>query len=113
MPPSARAREQLRFMHNPRTEEPMATTPPVVEPAKPKLRWYQHVWCALPLALVAVGGAIGGACGGAAWVLNQAVFQKTANPILRYVFTGMISATAVMLYLGIAIGLALVLRPNG
>lgn len=70
---------------------------------KPKLAWYEHIWIALPIALLGVGGAIGGACGGAAWAANKTVFQKTENPILRYVWTGMISALAVAAYLVIAL----------
>ncbi len=66
----------------------MSTPPPVPEPTKPKLVWYQQVWLALPFALVAVGGAIGGACGGAAWAINQQVFKKTKHTVLRYVWTG-------------------------
>ena len=68
----------------------------------PKLAWYEHVWIALPIALVGVGGAIGGACGGAAWAANKTVFKKTENPILRYVWTGLISASAIIVYLVIA-----------
>jgi len=45
-------------------------------------------------------------------VLNQAVFQKTANPVLRYVWTGLISAAAVTLWLAIAITLALFVKPQ-
>lgn len=75
------------------------TTPPN---SKPKLEWYEHVWLALPFGLVAVGGAIGGACGGAAWALNRVVFVKTQNPVLRYVWTGLISAAAVLTWLILA-----------
>jgi hypothetical protein len=77
----------------------MSTPPTTSEPNKPKLAWYQHVWLALPFALVAVGGAIGGACGGTAWAINQKVFQKTEHPVLRYVWTGLISAAAVVAYI--------------
>ncbi len=80
----------------------MSTPPPVPEPTKPKLVWYQQVWLALPFALVAVGGAIGGACGGAAWAINQQVFKKTKHTVLRYVWTGLISAAAVVAYLVLA-----------
>ena len=52
--------------------------------------------------MVAVGGAIGGACGGAAWAINQKVFQKTEHPVLRYVWTGLISAAAVVAYIVLA-----------
>jgi hypothetical protein len=79
------------------------TIAPLKSPAaKPKLAWYEHVWAALPLCLVAVGGAIGGGIGGAAWVVNRAVFQKVRQPVLRYVLTGLISAAAVVAWLVLA-----------
>lgn len=77
----------------------MNTPLPVPETTKPKLLWYQHVWLALPFALVAFGGLIGGACGGAAWAINQKVFQKTEHQVLRYLWTGLISAAAVLVYI--------------
>jgi hypothetical protein len=80
----------------PRTPVSLATTPT-------KLQWYEQLWIALPFALVAVGGAIGGACGGMAWAINKTVFKKTESPALRYVFTGLISASAVIVYLVVAI----------
>jgi len=70
---------------------------------KLKLAWYEHIWIALPVSLLGVGGAIGGACGGAAWAINKTVFKKTENPILRYVWTGLISASAGVLYLILAL----------
>jgi hypothetical protein len=80
----------------------MSTPRSIPEPAKPQVLWYQHVWLALPFALVAVGGAIGGACGGAAWAINLNVFQKTQHAVLRYVWTGLISAAAVVTYVVLA-----------
>jgi hypothetical protein len=84
----------------------VATPPPVhrlaplpVVPSQHDLRWYEHVWVALPFAMVAFGGLIGGGCGGAAWAINKSVFQKTQNPVLRYVFTGIISVGAFVLWL--------------
>jgi hypothetical protein len=78
--------------------------PPIIQPRtpKPQFEWYEHLWMGLPIALVAVGGAIGGACGGAAWAVNRTVFLKTQHPVLRYVWTGMISAAAVVAYLILA-----------
>src|SRR5258708_1709384 len=97
------ASEAERWRHR-TLRTPMTTPPSLPDTTKPKLTWYQHVWLALPFALVAVaswtcvallgfprmlvGGAIGGACGGAAWAINRQVFQKTEHPILRYVWTG-------------------------
>jgi len=81
---------------------PKAIVPPKSPASKPKLTWYEHVWAALPLCLVAVGGCIGGGIGGAAWVVNRAVFQKVRQPVLRYVLTGLISAAAVVAWLVLA-----------
>jgi hypothetical protein len=68
----------------------------------PKLTWYQHIWIGWPMGLVAVGGAIGGACGGAAWVLNKRVFHATSNPLLRYLWTGLISVASIFTYIVVA-----------
>ena len=64
-----------------------------------KLRWYQHIWLALPFILLLFGGAIGGACGGAAWTINGWVFRRTEHPMRRYLWTGLISLTAVAAFL--------------
>ena len=53
----------------------------------------------MPLILVVLGGCIGGACGGGAAALNYAVFQKVSNPVLKYVWTGLISAGAFIVWL--------------
>lgn len=68
-----------------------------------RLTWYHQLWIGLPFALVAVGGMIGGAIGGAAWAVNKQVFQKTRNPVMRYVWTGLISLAAVSAYVGIVV----------
>jgi len=94
--PSAPASPAIPPPLPPTRIQPVATV-------NPPMAWYEQVWIALPIALVAFGGAIGGACGGAAWAVNRAVFKKTANPVLRYVWTGLISASAVVLYLLIAL----------
>lgn len=86
----------------------MSTPPPLPEAPKPKLAWYETLWIALPIALVFVGGAIGGACGGAAWGVNKKVFEVTKNPVLRYLWTGLISLAAVVAYVivaGLVVGL--------
>ena len=85
------------------------TGPGAVPPAK--LAWYEQAWVALPFALVAVGGAIGGACGGLAWAINQRVFRATRPPVLRYLFTGLISVAAVVLYFVLALAVMSVIRP--
>jgi hypothetical protein len=58
----------------------------------------------LLLVVVAfVGGAVGDACGGAAWIINLKVFQRTEHPVLRYVWTGLISAAAAAVYVIVAL----------
>lgn len=69
---------------------------------KPNLTWYQYIWIGLPLLLIAIGGAIGGACGGAACAINRTVFLKTSNPVLKYVWTGIISAAAFVVWFIVA-----------
>jgi hypothetical protein len=80
----------------------MTNPPSIPVAAKPKLTWYQYIWVGWPIALVAVGGAIGGACGGGAWALNQKVFHATKHPLLRYLWTGLISIAAVVTYFIVA-----------
>ena len=76
---------------------PIAPVGPPLE--APKLLWYHYIWIGLPLILVARGGCLGGACGGAACALNYTVFQKTSNPVLKYVWTGIISAAAFVVWI--------------
>ena len=75
---------------------------PVIEQPKPKFTWYQYVWIGWPLILIILGGAIGGGLGGAAAAINYKIFQKIQHPVLRYVWTGLISVAAVMAWLVIA-----------
>ncbi len=109
-PPPPSGLRTTRPPASPPTPPPPAPAPatalkPVGSSITPvtKLVWYEQVWAGLPLALVFVGGAIGGGIGGAAWALNRQVFQKTKNRVLRYVWTGLISMTAVAAYVGIVI----------
>lgn len=77
---------------------PRMPTAPSVADAIKKLKWYEQAWIGLPILLVFAGGAVGGACGGGAWACNKKVFLATKNPILRYVWTGLISLWAVIVY---------------
>ncbi len=71
---------------------------PVIEQPKSKLTWYHYIWIGWPLILVVLGGAIGGGLGAGAAAINYKVFQKIQNPVLRYVWTGLISLAAVITY---------------
>ena len=91
--------------------KPIAALKPL--DAKPNLTWYQYLWIGLPLLLIAMGGAIGGACGGAACAINRTVFLKVSNPVLKYVWTGMISAAAFVVWFIIAAVLFGVVHGSG
>jgi len=95
------------------TERTMSAPTGRTADPKTKLAWYDQVWLALPFALVAVGGAIGGACGGTAWGINQKVFRASKHPVLRYVWTGLISVTAVVIYLVLAMAFLAVFKRDG
>jgi hypothetical protein len=109
VPPPAGLRLQTEPTTPPPRSYSTASPPPARAAISPmagqklKLKWYEHIWLALPVSLLGVGGAIGGACGGAAWAINTRVFKITKNPILRYVWTGLISASAGVTYLVLAL----------
>ena len=71
------------------------------------LKWYEQVVCLLPIALVSVGGAIGGLCGGLAVALNMAIFTKDIPTSRKYVYAILIGLGSVILYLVLAVILAL------
>jgi hypothetical protein len=92
---------------SPLLARPSSNAPPTIS-GKPiegmqKLKWYEEAWIALPIALVAVGGALGGLCGALAWGLNRLVFMKLEPPAIKYVVTGLISVCAVIVWLILAL----------
>ena len=82
---------------------PRMNPPALPTPENTKFTWYQYAWIGWPIALVAVGGALGGACGAAAWAINRKVFLTTANPVLRYLWTGLISVASIVTYFVLAV----------
>ena len=65
----------------------------------PALQWYEYIWACAPLVLIGIGGALGGMLGGAAAWTNLAIFRSSVSPALRYVFSALLSLTAVVLFL--------------
>ncbi|MBL8851653.1 MAG: hypothetical protein JNG89_18360 [Planctomycetaceae bacterium] len=90
----------------------MSASETAVASTKPKMMWYDQVWLALPFGLIILGGLIGGAIGGGAWAVNRVVFEKTATPVLRYVFTGLITGAAYLFWLVLAVILVMLLNQN-
>jgi hypothetical protein len=62
------------------------------------LKWYQWIWCGLPILLVVSGGAIGGAIGGLGVGLNVRIVRSDMNGAMRYALTALISVAAVVTY---------------
>ena len=63
-----------------------------------KFTWYQHVWMALPISLVFIGGAIGGLCGGVAWAVNRKIFSSNYGSAARYLLVGLVSISSIIAY---------------
>jgi hypothetical protein len=71
----------------------------VVEP----LKWYEWLWIALPILLIFVGGALGVICGGVAVLINANIFRTNRKLTMKFLFTGLISLAAGVVYLVVAI----------
>ena len=65
----------------------------------PPLKWYQWLWCGLPLAMIFMGGFLGGLFGAMALVLNSRIFRSNQNNLKKYTFTGLVSASAACVFL--------------
>ncbi len=76
----------------------MTETNAAAQPAKRKLSVVEHIFCAWPIVLVAVGGAIGGACGGAAWAANLRIMRSSMPPLTRYGLCLLTGVGAIALY---------------
>lgn len=78
----------------------------VVEP----LKWYEWVWAGSPILLVFAGGLLGGLTGGVAAVVNGRILRSQTNTALKYAITGLISFSAVITYLVLAVVFGLLTR---
>lgn len=58
---------------------------------------------ALPLALAAVGGALGGLIGAIAAIANGRIFRLANGNLVKYGFTGLVTATSVLVYFGLVL----------
>ncbi len=72
-----------------------------------KLSVTEHIICALPIALIAVGGAIGGLCGGAAWAVNQKIMRGQQSAVVRYALVALTFVGAIAAYFAVIIALAM------
>ena len=80
-------------------------------PTERKLTVVEQIVCALPIGLVAVGGAIGGAFGGLGWYLNQKIMRSNRSAPVRYALAVLTLVGAVAVYFASVVVLAM-LFPN-
>jgi hypothetical protein len=69
------------------------------------LQWYEYAWSGLPILLVFAGGALGGLVGGAATIANGRIFRSNRGQIAKYLFAGLITVSAVVVFFVLAIAL--------
>jgi hypothetical protein len=69
------------------------------------LQWYEHVWSGLPILLVFAGGMLGGLVGGIATMANGRLFRSERGSVAKYGLAGLVTASAVVVFLVLAIGL--------
>ncbi len=74
------------------------TTIPLVRP----LLWYEWIWAGVPFVLLFIGGALGGLLGGVALAVNVKLFRSEFSTPMKFLFSGVVSALAVLTFLLIA-----------
>ena len=67
------------------------------------LKWYDWIWCALPMALIFVGGLIGAFVGFAGFFINSKLFRSSLNGAAKYLAGGAVSLAAVITYVILAL----------
>lgn len=66
----------------------------------PPLKWYQYVWCGLPLIFILIGGLMGAIAGLFTFILNISIMRSKFKPVFRYILIGLIN---IVLYFALAI----------
>ncbi len=69
----------------------------------PPLKWYEIVWSALPVIMVFIGGALGAVLGILGFTASAAIFRSKLNGVVKYLFSALVTGTAVILWLIISI----------
>lgn len=84
---------------------PLAVGDDVVNVVEP-LQWYEVVWSALPVSLVAIGGFIGAIVGMIAFLANSKIFRSAQSTAVKFLITGVITAVSFGVYFVIALMVA-------
>ena len=67
------------------------------------LTWYEYLWIGIPIVLVFTGGAIGGFVGALAAYTSARVFRSDRSTPMKYGLTALISVSAVIAFLVLAV----------
>ncbi len=72
-----------------------------------QMKWYQYLWCSIPLVLLFIGGAVGGIFGAIGMFANTRIFYNNElQPTLKYVLTLGISIGVLVLYFVVALAIS-------
>ena len=78
---------------------------PAEASAARKLSWYDHVWSALPVALLYTGGTfglpgnlLGGLVGAAGAFLNLGIMRSQRGPVRRYLLSFLVTIGAFVVF---------------
>jgi hypothetical protein len=76
------------------------------------LRWYDWLWCALPLGLLATDW-FGALCGLAAFAFNLRTFASEQDRRMKYMLAALATVTAISVYLIVGLLFVAILTPGG
>ena len=88
----------VAMRRRPLDQIPEITIDGVVYPVVRPLNAWEYVWMGLPALLLVVGGALGGAIGLSAVFVNSILMRRMRNRVARYLFTGVTTALAAMMF---------------
>jgi hypothetical protein len=66
------------------------------------LKWYEWLWCGLPVLLVLTGGALGVFFGLIGLGINTQIFRGETHLAAKYIFTGVVSLATAIVYFFLA-----------
>jgi hypothetical protein len=69
----------------------------------PALEITDHIWSAVPLILIPLGGGIGGLCGGAACAINAQIFRTQLSKAAKFGITALVTGAAFVAWLILAL----------
>lgn len=67
----------------------------------------EYAWLGLPIVLVTMGGALGGALGFGGAYSSARVFRSDRSGFTKYTLTGLISVSAAIMFLTVAVAVEL------